>query len=104
MEMKKLVCFLIMAVFALTMPICFSAARDRTTEAEFYNPREIYEYGHRAMMERQEDRNRQVKLNQYQQQEYREQQQMLYQQSMYNQTHRNGGEIDPSANLERFNR
>jgi len=86
------------------MPICFSAARDRTTEAEFYNPRETYEYGHQAMMERQEDRNRQVQLNQYQQQEYMEQQQMLYQQSMYDQTHRNGGEIDPSVNLERFNR
>jgi hypothetical protein len=58
------------------------------------------EYGHQAVLERQEERTREMQLQQYQQQQYMQQQQLMNQKNLYNQSHQSQKYLTLGATLE----
>jgi hypothetical protein len=88
--MKKIFSVLAICVFVLMMVISFAGYAEGARTDGRYITREEIEYGRTGMLERQEERNWQIRLQQYQQQQYLQQQQLLNQQNMYNQAHQSG--------------
>jgi len=58
------------------------------------------EYGHQAVLGRQEERTREMQLQQYQQQQYMQQQQLMNQKNLYNQSHQSKKYLTLGARLE----
>lgn len=85
--MKKLLLVLSMSVFVPIMAINKVGFAEEARAEDLNSAYEVKEYGHRASLERQEEKNRQIQLQQYQEREYMRHQQSMEQQYRYNPTH-----------------
>jgi hypothetical protein len=96
MKMKKLLYFLtIWVAFPFLVISLPGIADEAKAEESLYNAREELEYTSQARRDRQDERNRQIQFQQYQQQEYLQHEREMNLKSMYNQVHQNSGSLEP---------
>jgi hypothetical protein len=94
MRMKKLWIVLSMLVLFPSVAISLLSHSDESKADELYNAREELEYSPQARMARQEERNREIQFQRYQQQQYLQNQHLMEQESLANQVHHSEGRLD----------